>query len=198
MFLLTQYSDAELAVIADEVRREQIRRTSGSSICVWCGGEFFARAGAKFCSSAHRVAHHRAGIDVPRELAGLHRWVRHSRKRPIRPDGTPASSTDSSTWSSLAAAKASKVGDGLGFVLNGDGIGCYDFDHCVVAGVVSAQALGFIEQLDAFYVEISPSGTGVHAWVYADAQPGYRKVIDGLNVEFYTQGRYLTVTGRRI
>jgi len=112
--------------------------------------------------------------------------------------GGNASSVDSASWSSFAEASASSVGVGLGFVLNGDGVGCYDLDHCFVDGVPSAEAVEFVKSLNPFYVEVSPSGDGLHAWVYAEKAQGFRRRIGGLNVEFYTHGRYLTVTGNRV
>lgn len=125
--------------------------------------------------------------------------MRYSVKKvPLQVSGANASSTDASTWSSFAEASQSDAGVGLGFVLNGDGIGCYDLDHCFVDGAPSAEAVEFIKAIKPFYVEVSPSGDGLHAWVYAEKAQGFRRRIDGLNVEFYTHARYLTVTGKHV
>jgi primase-polymerase (primpol)-like protein len=43
------------------------------------------------------------------------------------------------------------------------------------------------------YVEVSPSGSGLHVWGFADLVQGRRTG----DVEIYGAGRYITVTGRR-
>lgn len=111
--------------------------------------------------------------------------------------GLNASSTDPETWSSYSEAKSSCVGEGIGFVLNGDGIACVDLDGVLSDGVLDPRAESLLASLDSFYVEISPSGRGVHAWVRGGSPSG-RKVYtqdDGLKVEWYSDGRYITVTG---
>lgn len=168
--------------------------------CQLCGVEFrLARSDARFCSSKCRVYFSRGRRALPSVLTGRSRWIRYSpNKVPLRVSGGNASSVDSASWSSFAEASASSVGVGLGFVLNGDGVGCYDLDHCFVDGVPSSEAVEFVKSLKPFYVEVSPSGDGLHAWVYAEKAQGFRRRIGGLNVEFYTHGRYLTVTGNRV
>jgi primase-polymerase (primpol)-like protein len=107
-----------------------------------------------------------------------------------------ASVTDSSHWSDYEDAAVSPHGDGLGFVLNGDGLVCIDLDDCVVDGVPNAQARALIKSLPRTYVEFSPSGRGLHVWGFASLEAGRKFVRDGLKVEVYPDGRYLTVTGR--
>ena len=46
------------------------------------------------------------------------------------------------------------------------------------------------------WIEISPSGHGLHIWGYATPQPGFKREWHGQMVEFYSQGRYITITGR--
>lgn len=87
---------------------------------------------------------------------------------------------------------ASKVGDGLGFAL-GDGIGCIDLDHCVDDGVLADWAAAILDRLPATYTEVSPSGHGLHIWGRIPERPGRRVG----NVEVYSAGRYITVTGNR-
>lgn len=89
----------------------------------------------------------------------------------------------------------SRVGVGRGFVLTGDGVACLDLDHCLVDGVLSVVAARVLALNPAAYVEVSPSGDGLHVWGLAPAQRGWRRTVDGQPVEFYTQGRYITVTG---
>lgn len=168
--------------------------------CALCGESLIlCRAGARFCSTKCRVYFSRGHRPIPVELRERDRWIRYSSKKvPLRVGGGSASSTDPSTWSTFAEASASSVGVGYGFVLTGDGVGCYDLDHCFVDGKPSAEAIEFVRGVDPFYVEISPSGDGIHAWVHVPRSDGFRRVIGGLNVEFYTHGRYLTVTGKQL
>jgi len=146
----------------------------------------------KFCSGACRAAAWRARPRLPRELTDRARWVRHDRKVPITPDGRAASSTDPSTWSTYPEAARSKAGDGLGFAL-GDGIACLDIDHCLDGrGRPDARARAILARVPGAYVEVSPSGRGLHVWGRAPEQPGRRHE----DYEVYSVGRYITVTGR--
>jgi primase-polymerase (primpol)-like protein len=47
------------------------------------------------------------------------------------------------------------------------------------------------------YVEFSPSGRGLHVWGFGSLNRGRRFVRDGMKVEVYGDGRYLTVTGKK-
>lgn len=119
-------------------------------------------------------------------------WVRRDGKRPITCDGHPASSTDPTTWSTYEDAKASKAGDGLGIML-GDGLACYDLDHCLDGDQLDITARDAVKDLEPVWVERSMSGDGLHVFVLAPEGRGYRK--DG--VEFYSRGRFIVVTGDR-
>ena len=134
---------------------------------------------------------------VPAELRSLDRWLRHDNKRPMAVGGWWASSTDPVCWSSFSDAVRSAYGDGIGFVLNGDGIVCIDLDHVIVDGVVDPLVDSFIDALGDCYVEYSPSGEGLHIWGYSDI-PGKGKVYVGgaIKVEIYPDKRFITVTGR--
>lgn len=169
----------------------------------------FKNAHARFCSDHCRNYARRksAKTALPMLITSKNRWVRwkfapragRMTKIPLTLSGASASSTDSSTWSSFTEAARSKAGDGLGFVLNDDGISCVDLDHVIIDGVVDPRAIEFLNGLESFYVETSPSGDGLHAWVM-NASPNGRKVYtlaNGLKVEWYSTGRYMTVTGRR-
>lgn len=127
---------------------------------------------------------------VPVEMIGRPRWVRHKDKRPLTASGLPASSTDSSTWGSLRAVLASDVGDGVGFVLGG-GIGCLDLDHCLTPSGLTSFARRVLEALPSTYVEVSPSGTGLHVFGWVPERLGRRRP----GVEVYSRARYMTVTG---
>ena len=111
--------------------------------------------------------------------------------------GLAASSTDPCTWTRYAAAARSTVGTGLGFVLNGDGIVCIDIDHCLIDGAVSKWAQWIVDSCPHSYIEISPSGDGLHIWGRGDVIKGRRIKVPGGTVEIYGTGRYITVTRRR-
>lgn len=155
----------------------------------------------KFCSVRCRVANHRrakkakGGLYVPDELAVADRWVRHKRKRPLTVEGRSASVTDPETWASLEDARESQVGDGLGFV-TGEGIGCVDLDGVIDAkGVLHPSARWLLAQLPETWVEVSPSGRGLHVWGLLPEGRGRVLKFEGISVEVYSRGRYLTVTG---
>lgn len=123
------------------------------------------------------------------------RWVRrNAAKIPLTIEGKAASSTDPTTWATYQEAKASSAGVGLGFAL-GDGIGCIDLDYCVTDGQPNAHALAFVRRYPTNYIEYSPSGTGLHIWGTREPQPGTRRIQGKLNVETYSESRYITITG---
>ena len=165
-------------------------------LCEICSSPCFPGARGRkprFCSTRCRVAAHRARV-FPQELLERDRWIRHKAKRPLHPQGYWISVTHPGSWSSYSTAKASKFGDGLGFVLNGDGIVCIDLDHCY-DGAPTAEALALIESLPNTYIEISPSGTGLHIWGLGKMATGRRITRNGLSIEIYPSGRFITMTG---
>lgn len=168
-------------------------------VCEWCGASVLSRrADIKYCSTAHRVAAHREARKhngIPAEMRTTQRWVRHDKKRPIMPNGRAASSTAAATWSSYGAATISDKGQGLGYVL-GAGIGCIDLDHCVDNGQPTPEALALIANYPDNWIEYSPSGTGLHIWGSAEEQPGFKRNAGGLSIEFYSVGRFITITGK--
>ena len=106
-------------------------------------------------------------------------------------DGSPASSTNPATWASFAEVQ-SGAGDGFGVVLDGSGLGCYDFDNCFDGDVLKPAVRDFIAGIaySIVYVERSMSGNGLHVFVEAEKQRGFRR--DG--VEFYSWGRFIRMT----
>lgn len=172
--------------------------SGGMNRCALCAAEldWRARADARYCSGRCRVAAHRARRSTPpAELRHRDRWVRHTAKRPVTVEGRPASVTAPATWTSYQAAAASPVGDGLGFVLDGDGIVCVDLDHCLRSdGSVEPWAERILGSMPPTYVEVSISGTGLHVFGWAASIAG-RRFGDG--VEVYGSGRFIAVTGRR-
>lgn len=161
----------------------------------------------RYCSSACRQRAYRQRRAVPRKMRATPRWVRWTleprgdkmTKVPRQLNGRHASSTNSRTWASFGAARASSLGEGLGWVL-GAGIGCIDLDDCIVDGKVLPWAAEIIRkyQRRALLIERSWSGAGVH--IFLRMKPGAgRRIRDGRNIEVYPpdSGRYIAVTGRR-
>lgn len=153
-----------------------------------------ARRHARYCSGACRAAASRERQKLPNELRSRPRWVRYSKtKVPLTIDGRPASSIDPETWSTYQQASRSKAGVGVGFVLNGDGLVCIDIDHCVTDGNLSDRAKQVLAALPPTYVEISPSGDGIHVWGFGTLPHGMKRN----GIEIYGNSRYITVTGNR-
>lgn len=108
-----------------------------------------------------------------------------------------ASSTQPFTWATYQAAVDSLHGVGLGFVLNGDGIVCIDLDGCIDGGGrLAPWAAEILAKCPPTFVEVSPSGRGLHLWGWGAVETG-RVIRDGRKVEVYGTGRYICVTGRR-
>lgn len=151
--------------------------------------------------------------NIPRVLKNRSQWVlwnytwsaKQSKwtKRPLMPNGHPASSTDPATWSDYGTALAAlpRKGfngrpqyDGLGFVLSADdpftGI---DLDHCIEDGKLTEWAQHVVNTL-ASYTETSPSGDGLRIFVRGKL-PGGGGRKNG-QIEIYDRARFLTITGQ--
>jgi hypothetical protein len=156
-----------------------------------------------------------AADDVPTALLAQHNWLtwraeqRGERitKLPVSPrTGRLASSTDSATWTTFAAAVSFAVRercDGVGFVFTATPFVGIDLDHCLdlTIGELAPWAVRIMERFST-YTEISPSGTGLHLILRGALPAGGRKrpAEDGASggaVEVYDDGRYFTFTGRR-
>ena len=164
--------------------------------CQQCSAHIEIKHGRrpKFCSGKCRQRAHRERRSQIERLKSLSvgRWVRASGKRPVMVDGSAASSTDPATWASFAEVQKSNAGDGFGVVLDGSGLGCFDFDNCFDGGVLKPAIRDFIAGIahPIVYVERSMSGNGLHVFVEAEKQRGFRR--DG--VEFYSWGRFIRMT----
>ena len=144
--------------------------------------------------------------NIPDELIQLPQWVcwravwRDGRwtKIPYQPDGRPAKSTDPSTWAEfgecLLAYQSGRF-DGVGFALTRDaGIIGVDLDHCIdETGALEPKAQPIVDQFNS-YTEVSPSGDGLHIFVFGTFPEGMTGRKKG-PIEVYAEGRYLTVTG---
>lgn len=192
-------TDAQLDALAVALDAERSRRAR-LHVCQSCGDRFEGRVDARFCSTRCRVKFHRTR-GLPAELRSRDRWVlwtaRDGRKIPLQTSGHAASSTDPLTWAPFDDVRGSRLP--LGFVLNGDGIGCVDLDGVLTDGVLDPRAVEFLATLDPFYLEVSPSGRGLHAWVFGGSPDGRKvyKLANGLKVEHYTDKRFITVTGEK-
>jgi len=136
-------------------------------------------------------------------MARRRQWVRYTersgRKVPLMSAGKhdAASSTDMATWSTYSAAGRSTVGVGRGFVLTAaDPIVCIDLDHALVDGELAPWAREIVNGAPATYIEVSPSGTGLHLWGTGTVGRGRRMRSGERAVEVYDRGRYITVTAR--
>ena len=113
-----------------------------------------------------------------------------------------ASATDPKTWGSFEQAEFAYLIDdltGVGVVLNGDGLVGVDIDNCVSNGKASSEAMALLDKLGAAYIEVSPSGNGLRAIGYGEhLDAGVNGSLNGLKAEFYSTGRYLTITGNAI
>ncbi len=137
-----------------------------------------------------------------RELREYRAWVDwrlvDGRKIPINPrTGKAASSTDPETWSEFD--EVGLKSPNRGFVLSDqDPYTCVDLDHCLTpTGVVDGQqnwemsekAVKIAAYFDS-YVEVSPSGTGLHVWVRGKIPAAIKRS----DFEIYSTRRYITVT----
>ena len=146
---------------------------------------------------------------VPQALVRRNRWLcwrsqlRNGKftKAPINPlTGRPASICDSSTWSDFHYAKQrrDRFGcDGLGFVLNGDGVVAVDLDDCVTwegdQFHINQQGEAIIRAIDS-YAEFSPSRNGIHIFAFGSLPDASRRH-NAARVEIYSSKQYVTVTG---
>jgi primase-polymerase (primpol)-like protein len=154
----------------------------------------FARRHARYCSPRCRAAGNR--VTIPAELRARPQWVTHKPggRIPLQPDGRVALVNDPGTWSPYAAVRDLAC---RGYVLNGTGHVVIDLDHCITGGELAPWAAEILARCPATWIEISPSGTGLHVWGRGYLHQG-RRIRDGRrSIEVYGTGRHMTVTGRR-
>ncbi|WP_373483310.1 AAA family ATPase [Acetobacterium sp.] len=133
--------------------------------------------------------------NIPEDLKNLPHWVLRKGKMPVNPNtGYGAKAGEASTWGTFEQCLAMvKDYDGIGFEFNDNSIVGIDIDHCIdEIGLLSKEARSIVERLNS-YTEISPSGTGLHIFVYGDIPEKGRKHTEK-GVEIYKSGRYFTVT----
>lgn len=150
---------------------------------------------------------------IPEQLKELSRWVLW---KPLPSGDDPsaltkspfdcrftddrASSTRPETWSDFeraASAYAARETNGAGGIMIalGGGLAGVDLDNAIDSetGDLTAVAQQIVNRMQS-YTELSVSGTGIRIFVRAPEAPGKKFG----NVEVYTRGRFLTVTGRQI
>jgi hypothetical protein len=114
-------------------------------------------------------------------------------KVPYMMNGQLAKSTDPNTWAIFDDIKS----ENKGIVLFDKKLTCIDIDHCLVNGEIQSvekeTITRFLLKLGS-YVEISPSGTGLHCF-FETKEPMELKANRKGNFEIYNSGRYMTFTG---
>jgi putative DNA primase/helicase len=153
--------------------------------------------------------------NIPEQLTERPQWVcwrleeRDGKltKVPYTPAGGRASTTDLMTWRTFEDAMNGMRGadalealgiapyHGVGFVFSSaDPFVGIDIDDCrnPETGEIAPWAQKIIDRVQEGYVEISPSGTGIHIIVQGAVRDGgMRKG----KVEMYSRGRFFTITG---
>jgi putative DNA primase/helicase len=147
--------------------------------------------------------------NIPEELTERPQWVcwrleeRGSKmtKVPFTPTGWRASSTDLMTWTTCAEALAAYERghyDGIGFVFSSaDPYVGIDLDDCrdPESGEIESWARQILGRVPDGYVEVSPSGTGIHIIVRGTVRGG--GVRKG-PIEMYSRGRFFAITGHQL
>ena len=137
---------------------------------------------------------------IPEELQELAQWVNwrseDGRKVPMNPRTLRNAGVNwPRSWADFGQAREAALARelGLGFVLTEeDPYTCVDLDNCVgVQGSIDIQTREILDLLSG-WVELSPSGRGLHIWVRNDIPVSRRTA----GLEIYSYGRWMSVTGR--
>ena len=145
---------------------------------------------------------------IPKVLRDIPRWLLYKieikdngkpTKVPYKVDGRgKASSSFPQTWTNFdAAVQAVEQGkaDGIGFVFDGsDGITGIDLDHHYVDGKPDDLAADILSMTQG-YVEVSPSGDGLHIITRTPYKKNLNTSKTHPGVEMYAVGRFFTFTG---
>ena len=178
---------------------------------------FSVSGGSPPAGAAQTIApeFHVAFADVPQALKELPHWVgwkletKDGRLTKIPYNintGRYASTTKPETWTTFdhaveVASDESQEYGGIGFVFTGTEVVGIDFDGVLKNGAPEPFFLDILEKLGNPYCEVSPSGTGLHAYVSSPQTPERNKFITGhYGVEIYSGlggGRFFTMTGKR-
>ena len=137
------------------------------------------------------------------DLKAEARWLCHKDKRPLNArNGSAGSSTDPTTWApyavAVATAKRLKL-DGVGIVFTGDALVGIDLDKCIGDGEgTTAKYAKHLIAMTRSYIEVSPSGRGLHIIGTGKIPRAVKEKLHGIGVEVYNVGRYFTWTGEVI
>lgn len=187
------------------VTRCRIMECMKTKRCEHCRTPLGARHAhnARFCSGRCRTAacrkRQQAADPVPAVMRRRRQWVRHTdRKVPLSVAAgrvTAASSTAPETWTTYRTAVRSTAGAGLGFVLSADDrLVCIDLDHALTGGELLPWAREILARVPETYIEVSPSGQGLHIWGYGEVGRGRRIRRGDTAVEVYDRERYICMT----
>ncbi|MCL2634607.1 MAG: hypothetical protein FWD34_08865 [Oscillospiraceae bacterium] len=147
---------------------------------------------------------------IPQDLIALPQWVcwrfelisNRESKVPYDPKtGRRASSKNPATWASFEEAvqaarnpKCNYSGIGIMFDCDKSDLVGIDIDKCISNGVLNEIATEILGIINPTYIEVSPSGTGLHIFLKGKMPlKGNRNSKSG--VEMYFKDRYFTVTG---
>lgn len=135
-------------------------------------------------------------------------------KRPVGTSGYPVATNKTQGWDSFDNARSfyeSNKGktlpdmngpiSGVGLcLLSSSSLVVIDLDHAINPdGTIAQWAEPIINELaEITYCEISPSGTGIHAWLYGKKRGAKCKGGHGNNLEIYDNRRFMTVTGYKL
>jgi hypothetical protein len=143
---------------------------------------------------------------APQQLTALPQWVlwrpHEGRKCPFQINGRFAKTTDRSTWAAFAPVLREWQAhpdrwSGIGYVFaDGDPYAGIDLDDCLTNLTPKPWARPILDRLCNTYIEISPSGKGLKAFVTGAPATEVRFQLGDGTVEIYSRARYFTVTGR--
>ena len=143
---------------------------------------------------------------APQQLTALPQWVlwrsHEGRKCPFQINGRFAKTTDPSTWAAYDSVLREwqthpHRWSGIGYVFaDDDPYAGIDLDDCLTDLTPKPWARPIIERLCNTYLEISPSGNGLKAFVIGTPATEARFQFGDGAVEIYSKARYFTVTGR--
>jgi primase-polymerase (primpol)-like protein len=119
-------------------------------------------------------------------------------KPPTDANGYKIDAQNCNNWRSFEDVY--NASDQIGFVLTDDDPFLFlDLDHVLKDGKLCDWAEELIAELPATYIEISPSGDGLHMLYklhdIPDLKTNKRKFDDGTVLEVYFNKRYFTLTG---
>jgi len=126
-----------------------------------------------------------------------------------------AASNDSESWGSLELVHHHLKTDipstnrykkrkynGAGFVFDGTGIIGLDLDKVFNEdGTINTSFLTVLDAFEGTYMEISPSGRGIHIFIECETMPFKKgrcaKRDDGKEIGIYSEARFFTMTGNK-